>query len=41
MKMIKGKRYSICLENGTFDYYSYRMYEGLYSKFWKEYKNEL
>ena len=28
MKMIRGKRYSIRLENGTFAYYSCRMYEG-------------
>lgn len=27
MKMIRGKKYSIRLENGTFAYYSCRMYE--------------
>jgi len=41
MKMIRGKRYSIRLENGTFAYYSCRMYEGWYNKFWKEHKNEI
>lgn len=28
MKMIQGKKYSIQLENGNFDYYSCRIYEG-------------
>lgn len=40
MKMIRGKRYSIRLENGKFAYYSCRMYEGWYNKFWKEHKHE-
>lgn len=41
MKIIRGKRYSIRLENEDFAYYSCRMYEGWYNKFWKEHKNEL
>ena len=41
MKMIRGKRYSIRLENGDFAYYSCRMYEGWYNKFWRKYKHEI
>lgn len=33
MEMIRGKRYSIRLENGDFAYYSCCMYEGWYNKF--------
>ena len=41
MKTIRGKRYSIRLENGDFAYYSCRMYEGWYNEFWRKYKHEI
>ena len=40
LKMIRGKRFNIRLENNSSSYYSCRMYEGWYNQWWRKYKNE-
>ena len=40
LKLIRGKRLNIRLENNSYSYYSCRMHEGWYNQWWRKFKNE-